>query len=82
MKYKCVTDGFETIGYTINNPELMGGEINMDKKCCGNCFYFNGEKGDVMQFCDEKEIFVRETDMCIRYMAKERRSDADEPSGL
>lgn len=36
----------------------------MDKKCCGNCFYFNG----VMQFCDEKEIFVNERSYCYRYV--------------
>lgn len=40
----------------------------MDEKCCGKCFYFNGEKGDGIQFCDEKEIFVNERSYCYRYV--------------
>lgn len=38
--------------------------------CCGNCYFFNGEKGDGIQFCDKKELAVREDDYCHKWMSK------------
>lgn len=56
--------------------------MNEDKKC-GTCLYFNGEVGDGIQFCDEKEINVSEHRWCIRYKEKmicdglERKNEHD-----
>ena len=44
--------------------------MNEDKKC-GTCLYFNGEVGDGIQFCDEKEINVSEHRWCVRYRSKD-----------
>lgn len=38
--------------------------------CCGNCYFFNGEKGDGVQFCDKKEFYVRDSDCCYRWQSK------------
>lgn len=35
--------------------------------CCGTCLYYNGIVGDGCQYCDRREIFVEDTDYCIRY---------------
>lgn len=32
-----------------------------NEECCGNCLWFNGENGDGMQFCDERELYVHES---------------------
>lgn len=38
---------------------------------CGTCLYYNGEVGDGMQFCDDKEIDVSdECPACFRWKAK------------
>lgn len=43
----------------------------MDENCkCGTCLWFNGEVGDVTQFCDEKEMYVNENDCRIKYREK------------
>lgn len=43
----------------------------MDENCrCGTCLWFNGEVGDGMQFCDEKEMYVNENNCCIKYREK------------
>lgn len=58
----------------------------MDENCkCGTCLWFNGEVGDKMQFCDEKEMYVNENNCCIKYreksffdgLAKENDYDGD-----
>lgn len=41
----------------------------MNKKC-SNCLYFNGEEGDGIQFCDEKEIYVSENNYCLKWKEK------------
>ena len=40
------------------------------EKCCWNCIFFNGEVGDGIQFCDEKESDVSEKSYCYRYREK------------
>lgn len=47
----------------------------MDDKRCWNCIYFNGEYGDGEQFCDEKEIYVRENGCCFKYMKRKESKD-------
>ena len=42
----------------------------LELKACSNCFYFNGEEGDNIQFCDERECFVHEDDYCGKWMEK------------
>jgi len=45
-------------------------EINI----CSSCECFNGEPGDGIQFCDEKETYVDENNgACFRY---KRRNEA------
>ena len=51
------------------------GEMMMDKKYCGNCFYFNGEKGDGMQFCDEREEYVHESSWCCHHVTDPEKED-------
>ena len=35
--------------------------------CCATCFWYNGIIGDGYQFCDTREIEVKDTDYCWRY---------------
>lgn len=49
--------------------------MRMDKECCGNCFYFNGEKGDGMQFCDEREGYVHESSWCYHHVTDTEKED-------
>lgn len=42
-------------------------ESNDAQKCCGTCYWYNGIIGDGIQFCDDKEVEVRDTDWCYRY---------------
>ena len=45
MKYKCVTDGFKTRGYKINNPdsEKWVSVVNGDVlECDGECIVKDG----------------------------------------
>ena len=44
---------------------------------CGNCFWFNGEVGDGVQFCDYKEIYVNENNCCGKCMEKENENDGE-----
>ena len=39
-----------------------------NEECCGNCFYFNGENGDGIQFCDEREEYVHESARCSHHV--------------
>lgn len=41
-----------------------------EPKYCHNCFYFNDENGDEIQFCDYKEIYVHEDGYCCGFKAK------------
>lgn len=43
------------------------------RKCCGECYWFTGEKHDGIQFCDELEKFV-EADgaICKRFKGKSK----------
>lgn len=41
-----------------------------ENQCCGSCLYFNGEIGDGVQFCDDKETDVQEGGYCFRYQKK------------
>lgn len=38
--------------------------------CCSNCYFFNGEEGDNIQFCDEKQYYVQENGFCRKWMSK------------
>lgn len=38
-----------------------------NEQCCGNCVFYNGERGDGTQFCDDKEIYVAEHNWCVRF---------------
>lgn len=48
----------------------------MEKECCGNCLYFNGEMGgsecnpDHFEFCDEHERYVYKDWHCLRWEKK------------
>ena len=43
-----------------------------ETKKCSSCEWFNGEPGDCIQFCDEKETYVDENNnACFRYKHKE-----------
>lgn len=44
--------------------------IERKDRYCYNCLYFNGEKGDDIQFCDEKENDVYEDYWCPRWFPK------------
>lgn len=44
-----------------------------NEKKCGNCYWFNGEEGDNIQFCDQKEQDVYENGYCFRWRMKEIR---------
>lgn len=39
-------------------------------KHCHNCYFFNGEEGDKIQFCDDREDFVHEKWTCYRWREK------------
>lgn len=49
----------------------------MNEKCCGNCLWFNGEKGDDIQFCDEKEEYVRESWWCSHHVIDLEKESED-----
>lgn len=42
----------------------------LEVKGCWNCFWFNGEEGDGIQFCDDKEDYVHENHYCYRWREK------------
>ena len=42
----------------------------LEVKGCWNCFYFNGEEGDNIQFCDDKEEYVHESAYCWKWKEK------------
>ena len=42
----------------------------LETKHCYNCYWFNGEKGDGIQFCDDKEDHVHENGYCYRWREK------------
>lgn len=48
----------------------------MENKC-GNCFWYNGDFGDGVQFCDYMEYYVNENNYCIHFKAK-REENNDE----
>lgn len=47
----------------------------MNKEYCGNCLWFNGEKGDGKQFCDKWEMYVREYSWCFYYVTDPEKKD-------
>ena len=51
-----------------------------NEECCGNCFWFNGEAGDGIQFCDKWEMYVYEHAKCFYYVTdpKKRRTQQNE----
>ena len=51
-----------------------------NEECCGNCLWFNGENGDGMQFCDERELYVHESGCCTHYAAAPERIWVSYPS--
>ena len=43
-----------------------------DKKCCGNCLWYNGDiTEEYAQFCDEREIHTKANDYCIKFKRKQ-----------
>lgn len=42
-------------------------------KKCANCYWFNGESDDFIQFCDTRETDVYEEDYCYRWKEKETK---------
>ena len=42
-------------------------------KKCANCYWFNGNSGDFIQFCDTRETDVYEEDYCYRWKEKETK---------
>lgn len=49
-----------------------------NNKCCGNCIYFNGEKGDGMQLCDEREGYVHESSWCYHHVTDPEKENPTE----
>ena len=49
----------------------------MYKKCCGGCIYFNGEKGDGIQLCDEREGYVHESSWCYLHVTDPEKEESD-----
>lgn len=50
----------------------------MNKKCCGNCVYFGGKKGDGMQICCNREGYTHESSYCswhVLDLGKEKTND-------
>ena len=44
--------------------------MDIMNKYCYNCVWFDGEKGDGFQFCDEHECNTHELNMCYRWKEK------------
>ena len=42
----------------------------LEAKHCYNCYWFNGEQGDNIQVCDDKETYVHENGYCYRWREK------------
>lgn len=38
--------------------------------CCGNCYFFQGQKGDIIQLCDKEGFLVQENGFCQKWMSK------------
>lgn len=38
---------------------------------CSNCYYYNGEKYDGFQFCDDREEDVYEDGYCCKWKRKD-----------
>ena len=60
----------EIINLKSRNQQINERFKEKEKQCCGTCLYFNGETGDGVQFCDDKEIDVSENGYCSRYKKK------------
>lgn len=60
----------EIINLKSRNQQINERFREKEKQCCGTCLYFNGETGDGVQFCDDKEIDVSESGYCSRYKKK------------
>ena len=54
-------------GVIANNQRMI---IERSQKCCGTCQYFDGEPGDGVQFCDERETETHENNYCGRWAKK------------
>ena len=50
----------------------------MCQKCCRNCLWLNGEKGDGNQFCDKLEIYVPKSGWCFYYVTDTKKKDESE----
>ena len=50
----------------------------MDKKCCGNCAYFSGKKGDGMQICCNREGYVHESSYCSWHALDLEKEESNE----
>lgn len=54
-------------GVIANHQRMI---IENSKDCCGNCCYYNGDIGDGIQFCDEKETDVSDKGYCYKHKRK------------
>lgn len=52
----------------LRKPELSGRQ-HIEKKC-STCREYNGEEGDGIQFCDEREIYTHEDSFCCEWFRK------------
>lgn len=71
---KHVTDYYRRAVLDAVEKFNQRNQANKKTCCCSNCFWFDGEEGDGIQFCDEKQREVSENGYCPLY---KRRSEDD-----